>query len=226
MPFAGFTPDSLQFLADLAEHNDRAWFAENRERYERELLERQKEFVAALGTAFAELDPRVQAIPAVNGSIFRINRDIRFSRDKSPYKTHADLWLWAGVDRKGSPGYYLRMVPQAVMIGSGAHWLSDSQIEGYRTAVADEVRGGELGRIIDGLEAEGFELAEPSRKTVPKGFSADHPRAELLKLTEIHVIRTYSPPAEIFGPEFVDWCMARFAQVKPLVDWLAEHIGS
>jgi uncharacterized protein (TIGR02453 family) len=227
MAFTGFSADTLGFLADLAEHNDRAWFAENRGRYDSSLLEPQREFVDAIGSAFAEVDPRVRAVPSVDRSIYRINRDIRFSKNKSPYKAYADLWFWVGDDRKYSAGYFLRMQPGEVWIGGGMHQLTDAQLAAFRSAVIDGVRGAALERILSGLTAEGFEVGESTLKRVPSGFSAQAPRAELLRYTWIHAIRKVSPPPPEFESEqFVAWCMDRFGQVKPLVDWLAETAGS
>ena len=225
MAFTGFGPGALGFLGDLAEHNDRAWFAENRDRYERDLLGPQRDFVDAIGAAFAARDERVQAVPAIDRSIYRINRDIRFSRDKSPYKTYADVWFWVGSDRKFSPGYFVRMVPGSVMIGGGAHQMTDEQLRCYRVAVVDGLHGQWLEHIVDDLSAEGFRVGEATLKRVPSGFPAQHPRADLLKFTMVHAIQEVAPPAEMAGPEFVDWCMERFSAVKPLVDWLAEQLG-
>jgi uncharacterized protein (TIGR02453 family) len=226
MSFEGFTPDSLAFLAELAGHNDRAWFAENRDRYEREVLSRERDFVDAVGSAFGAIDQRVNAEPAVNRSIYRINRDIRFSHNKSPYKTHADMWFWIGEDRKSAPGYFLRLAPGGVMIGGGAHQLTPEQLKRYRSGVVDGLHGQWLDHILEDLRAEGFEISEPSRKTVPKGFSAQQARAELLKHTDLHAIRGFvPPPAEFTSPAFVEWSMEQFATVKPLVDWLAEQLG-
>ena len=227
MSFTGFTPDSLAFLGDLAQHNDRTWFAENRERYDRELLAKERDFIDAVGAAFVAMDQRVQAVPAIDRSIFRINRDTRFSRDKSPFKTYADMWFWIGDDRKTAPGYFLRLGPGGVAIGGGAHRLTPEQIARFRSAVDDGLHGQWLEHVLDDLRSQGFEISEATRKTVPKGFSAQHPRAELLMHTDyLHAIKTFSPPpAEITTPQFVDWSVAQFAQVKPLVDWLVEHLS-
>jgi uncharacterized protein (TIGR02453 family) len=226
MSFTGFTEGSLGFLAELSQHNDRAWFAENRERYERDLLGRQRDFVDAIGTAFAGKDQRVQAVPAVDRSIFRINRDTRFARDKSPYKTHADMIFWIGADRKAAPAYWLRLAPASISIGAGTFSLTDEQLARYREAVVDGLHGQWLGHIVEDLAAQRYQISEPDRKTVPRGFDAQHPRADLLKHTQIHAVRTYTPPPEqLYGPEFVEWTMEHFAQVKPLVDWLADNLG-
>jgi uncharacterized protein (TIGR02453 family) len=226
MMFAGFPLGAQQFLAELAENNDRAWFAENRERYESDLLDPEKDFVDAVGGKFAQLDQRVQAVPAVNRSIFRINRDVRFTPDKSPYKTHSDLWFWVGDDRKFASGYFVRILPDAVWIGGGQYQMGPDQLRRYRTAVTDGVRGRWLESVLGDLAAAGYEMGEPSLKRVPKGFSAQQGRADLLRFTEIHVITKVSPPpAEMQSAAFVEWCMERFSVVKPLVDWLTEELA-
>jgi len=224
MAFAGFSPDTLRFLAELAQHNDRAWFAENRERYEREVLGREREFVSAVGSAFEGIDPRVQAVPSVNRSIFRINRDIRFAHDKSPYKTHADLFFWVGDNRKNDPGYYLHLAPDEFWVGCGQHSMTPEQLARLQAAIVAP-SGREFERMLRELEADGFEVGEQGLARVPVGFSADAPRADLLRMTVVHAIRHALPPAEFTTPEFVDWCMERFLKTKPLVDWLAEHVG-
>lgn len=226
MAFEGFSAGTLGFLADLAQHNDRAWFAENRARYDSELLERQRAFVDAAGVAFSQIDPRVRCVPSVDRSIFRINRDTRFSRDKSPYKDHSDLWFWIGDDRKSSPGYFMRIVPEGVWVGGGSHRLQPSQLARMRSAIVASASGGKLEGILGGLKAVGHEIGESTLARGPAGFSADAPRAELLRYTVMHAITKTEPvPPEFYGPEFVDWCMERFLTVRPLIDWLVDNVG-
>jgi uncharacterized protein (TIGR02453 family) len=224
--FEGFSAGTLAFLDDLARNNDRAWFAENRARYDLELLERQRAFVSAVGAAFSQVDPRVQCVPSVDRSIFRINRDTRFSRDKSPYKTHSDLWFWIGDDRKSSPGYFMRIVPEGVWVGGGAHSLQPPQLARMRAAIVASASGGKLESILGGLTAVGYEVGESTLVRAPSGFSADAPRVELLRYTMMHAIRKTEPvPQEFYSEAFVDWCMEGFAGVRPLVDWLVDNVG-
>jgi len=224
--FQGFSEGTLAFLADLAEHNDRAWFAENRSRYDSELLDRQRAFVNAVGAAFAQVDPRVQCVPAIDRSIFRINRDTRFSRDKSPYKTHSDLWFWIGNDRRSAPGYFVRIVPEGIWVGCGAHRLEPEQLARLRTAIAAAASGSELETLLTSLAADGYTIGEATLKRVPAGFSADSPRADLLRYTMVHAIEEVAPvPSEFKSAEFVPWCMERFERCKPLVDWLVDNVG-
>ena len=226
MEFAGFGPGTTAFLADLATHQDRIWFAENRARYDRELLDKQRAFVDAVGAAFASVDSRVQAVPAVDRSIFRIFRDTRFSRDKSPYKTYADVWFWIGADRKTAPGYFLRIVPGGVWAGGGAHSLTPEQLARLRSAIVAPASGAALEHVLGELGSRGYEVGEATLARVPAGFSADSPRAELLRYTVMHAIKKVSPPPPEFDSEaFVGWSMERFAAVRPLVDWLVETLG-
>ncbi|NTU71419.1 MAG: DUF2461 domain-containing protein [Coriobacteriia bacterium] len=226
MTFDGFSAGTLSFLRELAANNEREWFTENRARFDGELLDRQKAFVDAVGVAFAAVDPRVQCVPAVNRSIFRINRDTRFARDKSPYKTYSDMWFWIGPDRKGAAGYFVRIVPEGIWVGGGAHWLAPEHLARLRAAIIAPATGEELAAMLDGLTAEGYELGDKTLARVPAGFSAESPRAELLKYTAVHAIEKTEPvPPEFAGPEFVDWCMERFLRTKPLVDWLADAIA-
>ena len=226
MEFQGFSKDTLVFLGDLSAHNDRAWFAENRARYDGVLLERQKAFVTAMGEAFEGVDGRVRCVPAVNQSIFRINRDIRFSKDKSPYKTYSDLWFWIGDDRKSAPGYFMRIEPEGVWVGCGAHRLEPEQIARLRAAIVAPATGIELESLLGSLTDDGYEIGEATIKRVPAGFSADSPRADLLRFTVVHAIEKVSPaPAEFESEALVAWCMERFVRCKPLVDWLVDNLG-
>lgn len=227
MAFDGFTKDTLAFLGDLAEHNDREWFAENKSRYEAEVLEREKAFVTAMGDELASLAPisggAIHAEPRVGGSIFRINRDTRFSRDKSPYKTHADLWFWVGDDRKTAQGYFVRIVAHGVWLGGGVHMLAPEQLARMRAAIDAEDSGAAIQEVVDRLRTEGNYVGDEAYKRVPRGFAADHPRAELLRFGSLHAMQQDLPvPAEFYTDRFASWCAERFVPYAPLVQWLSD----
>ncbi len=179
-----------------------------------------------MGEAFEGVDPRVRCEPAVNRSIFRINRDTRFSRDKSPYKTHADMWFWIGEDRKQSAGYFVRIVPRRVWVGGGRHFMTPEVLGALRTAIVAEKTGGELAeRSWPASRRTGTRLAIRRSRECPAGSAADHPRADLLRFTVLHAIEQTSPPPPEFTSEaFVDWCMERFLRTRPLVEWLSVNL--
>lgn len=144
--FAGFPPEGLAFLDGLGRDNTKAYFDAHRATYESALLAPAKAFVVALGEELrARVTPAIRAEPRVNGSILRINRDTRFSADKTPYKDHLDIWLWEGEGpSRERPGYFVRLRPATVTVGVGMHRFDRPVLEAYREAVGAERTGREL----------------------------------------------------------------------------------
>ena len=224
MAFVGFPRQALDFLAALAEHNDRAWFEEHRDEYEQGLLEPARDLVVALGE---ELDRRgisVHAEPRVNGSIFRINRDTRFSKDKRPYKTHLDLWLWQGEGpSRLCAGYFFRLTPQELVLGAGRHHFEPPLLARYRDAIADPERGGALGQAVERVEAAGYEVGGRRYKRLPAGYEADGRRAELLLHDGLFAFAQLEPvPREAHTADLPAFCAARFAELEPVQDWVVD----
>ena len=142
--FGGFRPELLEFLRELRGNNSREWFTAHRGEYETLLLEPAREFVVAMADWLPKLGSDIHAEPKVHGSILAINRDTRFSADKTPYKTHLDLWFWQGSGpglNRERPGYFFRLTPESLILGAGMHALSESALERYRRAVLDDERG-------------------------------------------------------------------------------------
>jgi uncharacterized protein (TIGR02453 family) len=216
-----FEPALLRFLADLRANNEREWFQAHRDEYEELLLEPARDFVVALGEELRPTVPEVSADPRVNGSIFRIARDTRFSKDKRPYKDHLDLWLWVG-ERKRGPGFWFRLTPDELLLGGGMHHFDPPQLERYRTAVADDVRGGALRNEVERLRAAGYEIGGQRYKRAPRGFEAPEDRAELLLHEGVFGwVQLSPPPKEVFSERFPRFCAERYRPLAPLVEWLA-----
>jgi uncharacterized protein (TIGR02453 family) len=223
MAFDGFQPAALRFLRELAEHNDREWFEAHRAEYESLLLEPARDFVEAMGPALATLRDDLNADPRVNGSIFRINRDTRFSRDKRPYKAHLDLWFWQGEGpSRARPGFGLRLTPERLGLGIGKHHFEPELLARYREAVVDPRRGADLEAAVGRAEAAGYELGTPRYKRVPAGFDSTHPRADLLRRDGLFAGVELGHPPELHSSALPGFCAVRFADAAPLVDWLAD----
>lgn len=219
--FAGFGPETFAFLRDLTEHNERGWFLENRTRYEAHYLGPALSFIEAIGPRLAsELPGDVRFDPKVNGSLFRINRDVRFSKDKTPYKSHIDMWFWTG-DKKGweTPGYFMRLLPGQWAIGGGIHHLSKEGLQSYRDAVVDDRTGKALEEAVARVDAT-YDLGFPSRKAVPRGYDAAHPRSRYLLYEGLAAVLEGPVPASAATASFVDECLAHFAAVSPINQWL------
>ena len=117
--FTGFPEETIGFLAGLRDNNSKSWFEAHRSDYDQYWMAVAKDFVVAAGEALLELDPNIEAQPKVNGSIFRINRDTRFSKEKTPYKDHLDFWFWQGQRKGAVSGYFMRVSPTSIGIGVG-----------------------------------------------------------------------------------------------------------
>jgi uncharacterized protein (TIGR02453 family) len=223
--FAGFRPELIEFLKHLGANNTREWFQQHRLEYEHFLLEPAREFVLAMGERFSQLDAAIHAEPRVHGSIFAINRDTRFSTDKTPYKTYLDLWFWQGDGpSRERPGYFLRLMPECLVLGAGMHAFSPAVLERYRQAVVDPARGAGLEAAAEALrQYPGVELdGGRTYKRVPPGLPADHPRAEWLRHSSLFAACEQPVPDRLFSDQFPSLCFEQFERLAPLQRWLVD----
>ena len=220
--FRGFTSDTVKFLKGLSRNNSKTWFEAHRGDYDAHYIEPAKAFVTAIGPGLTKISPKINAEPRVNGSIFRINRDTRFSKDKTPYKDHLDLWFWSG-DKKGwdTPGFFLRITPKRLILGAGMHRFETPQLDKFRAAVVDAKQGGAVGTLVSKLGKAGYALGDPKYKKVPRGFDADHPRAALLRHGGLAATWDGAHPKSLGSAAFVNTCLDHFKALQPLNQWLA-----
>jgi uncharacterized protein (TIGR02453 family) len=225
MSFPGFPKETLAFLQGVAAHNEKAWFEANRPLYEAGYVEPARAFVTELGPRLKEIAPGVQFEPKINGSLSRINRDIRFSKDKRPYKEHLDLWFWLG-EKKGwdMPGFWFRLTPTAVYLGSGMHGFDREMLEGFRNSVIHPRSGKALVAVADGLRAKGYEMGGKYRKLMPRGYETDPDRAEYLLYEGLYA-STEMTPAAASKKDFADKVFAHFAATWPIAKWLVDEVA-
>jgi uncharacterized protein (TIGR02453 family) len=218
-----FPPATLDFLADLRANNERAWFDAHRSRYEQEFVAPAKAFVTAAAPLLERLAPGITAEPRVLGSIFRINRDTRFSPDKRPYKDHLDLWFWHGARATAVSGLFLRLTPDELAVGAGAHDLQKDHLRRYREAVADPAGGVALAGIVAELDRAGVGIAGRSMTRPPAGFTAV-PEAAPLLLHRALFTAVPEPSAlattDALAPHLERW----WGLLAPLHLWLVEHV--
>jgi uncharacterized protein (TIGR02453 family) len=225
MTFTGFPKETFAFLSGLERNNTKAWFEVHREDYEAYHLAPAKAFVEAIGPGLRKISKTVHAEPKVNGSIFRINRDIRFSKDKRPYKTTLDLWFWEGEARGWeAPGFYVRLTPTRFIAGAGLHQFNPAQLKAWRAALDDDKASTALKKVLDGVGD--LQLGEATRKRLPKGVPADHPRAPLFLHEGLALMQEGPLPKSVSTPKFVDDVLAVFARAAPVNGWIAKHILS
>ena len=218
-----FPPGTVDFLAELREHNTAEWFDANRSRYQRDVVAPAKELVTALRPALDRLAPGIRAEPRVLGSIFRINRDTRFSPDKRPYKDHLDFWFWHGERAAAVSGLFLRLSPDGLAVGAGAHDLQKETLRRYRTAVCDPSAGAALVDITRTLEDVGSPVLGRSMTRPPTGFDASPDAAPLLLHRALFAARL-EPPERATQPDLVARLAELWAPLAPLHLWLVRHV--
>jgi uncharacterized protein (TIGR02453 family) len=214
--FTGFTAETLGFLRDLKANNERDWFQANKKAYEAAVKKPSQAFADIMA---GELEGLTD-VPH-KPKLFRINRDIRFSRDKTPYNTHIHI-LWSPADGgQGAPAWMFGLSTEYCTIGCGVFEFPREKLETYRKTIAGSA-GDDLGKMIDGLKESGYRMSDPALKRVPAGFPDDHPYVELALHKGIAIWRDLEAPEAATRPEIAARCMAHFTELMPLWRFLKE----
>ncbi len=208
--FQGIPLDALDFYEDLEADNSRTWWQANAQRYATSVRGPMEALVDALEDEFGA------------AKLFRPHRDVRFSADKSPYKEHQG----ALTSQVAGMGFYVQVAPAGLMTGGGFYPTGTDQVPRFRAAVDAPRSGQELQGIVDGLVGQGFEIGGDRVATRPRGVAADHPRLELLRHKVLFASRLHGSPDWLTTPAAVDRVREDWRAVRPLVDWLTEHVGA
>ncbi|HKH16791.1 MAG TPA: DUF2461 domain-containing protein [Solirubrobacteraceae bacterium] len=215
-----FGPELFGFLAELKDHNDRDWFAANKGRYEADLLEPALAFIEDFEPHLQAISPHLRAdARRVGGSMFRIYRDTRFSKDKSPYKTMAGIYFRHERSKEvRAPGFYLHLAPREVFAGGGI-WHPDTKTaNAIREAIAADPEGWRAA-------TSGIELGQgDALKRVPQGFDKEHPLADDLKRRDFAAIERLSED-EATAPRFLERYADACRSMAPLMRFLCGAVG-
>jgi uncharacterized protein (TIGR02453 family) len=205
--FAGFPVAALDFYDDLEVDNTRAYWEKHKDVYTESVKAPMAALCAALAPEFGE------------AKVFRPYRDVRFAKDKTPYKTHQGAFVPAGP----ATGWYVEVSARGVRTGAGFYEASSPRLAAIRAAIDDERRGQELERLLAALEADGWEVAGERLKTTPRGYSADHPRIGLLRHKSLAVGRSHGFEPVVHTPELLDVVRNDWRALRPFVEWVARN---
>jgi uncharacterized protein (TIGR02453 family) len=208
--FAGWPKPALQFFHGLKKDNSKTYFEAHRQVYEEQVRQPMEALVAELER---DLGPDLEI------KIFRLNRDLRFSPDKRPYKEHLGAYL-----SSGATGLYLQVSNDGLYLAIGSHELAPDQLTRFRDAVAGK-DGEKLARIVAALIKDGYQVTEPSLKRIPSGYPADHPRGELLRCKGLMASRSWKPGPWLQTVEAKDRVRQAIKDSKPLTGWLDAQVG-
>jgi uncharacterized protein (TIGR02453 family) len=207
--FGGFPVAALDFYDDLEMDNTKSFWTAHKDVYETAVKAPMTALVTALEPEFGK------------AKVFRPFRDVRFAKDKTPYKTHQGAFVPVGP----STGWYVQIGAPGVRVGVGYYEAGSARLAAIRDAIADERRGKELQGIIDGLQADGWDLSGERLKTSPRGYDVDHPRIELLRHKSLTVGRSYGFDPVIHTAGLLDRVRDDWRAARPLVEWLSAHAG-
>ncbi|AEA25068.1 DUF2461 domain-containing protein [Pseudonocardia benzenivorans] len=205
MTFEGFGEGAVEFYDGLLADNSKAYWTDQRAVYESDVREPMLALLAALEPEFGG-----------PGKVFRPYRDVRFSADKTPYKTHCGGY---------TPPYYVQLSADGLMVAAGYYRMESDQVARYRTAVDDERRGADLIARLDAGRAAGLEVGGQTLTRAPRGVAPDHPRIDLLRHKSLHLWRTFPPDDVLHEPACLDRVADVWRAARPLAEWLADHVG-
>jgi uncharacterized protein (TIGR02453 family) len=211
MRFRGWPPDALRWFEGLAANNTREWFQAHKATYDDCVREPFEALLEQVAPDFGE------------GKVFRPHRDVRFSPDKSPYKTYAA----AVIERPAGGAWYVALNVNGLMAAAGYYHLARDQLQRYREAVADDRSGPELDTILRDLDRAELDIgSEDMLATAPRGYPRDHPRVELLRHRGMHVWRQFPPRKWLSTPAAASRVTGVWTTSRPLVEWLDRHVGA
>ena len=226
-----FGTEALDFLRGLARHNAKPWFEAHRADYEQHVKQPLADLVQEMDLRLAGFAPEIVGDP--KRSMFRLNRDIRFSRDKSPYKTHVACWFFHGggsskVGREahgGGAGFYFHLQPGASFVGGGCWMPPRPALHRFRVAIAADPRKFERVVLAPSLRRRFGDLSEEETlKRVPRGYDADHPAARWLRHQSFTAGRSLTD-AQVTGARLTAILEDDYVTLLPLVRWLNETLG-
>ena len=207
--FDGFPERALIFYEGLEADNSKPYWTDNKAVYEACVR-------APLTALLCELEQEFGP-----GKIFRPYRDVRFAKDKTPYKTNAAATVGDG---RGA-GFYLSLSAHGLFVGAGYYHMAPDQVARLRRAVADDVRGPELERLLAAVRTAGFAVHGERLSRPPKGYPADHPRIELLKHKSLTAHRDWPPEDWLHRREALTRVRRAWRSLVPLSEWLATSVG-
>lgn len=214
MRFDGFGAGVVEFFEGLEADNSKAYWSDHLALY-------QDHVRRPMEALLAELEPEFG--PGFGtGKVFRPYRDVRFGRDKSPYKTHCGAVIEPG---RGSGAYYVEVGAEGMRLAGGSFHTEPDQLARLREALDTELHGERLRRVLDDLVAAGWSIGGDVLATRPKGVPGDHPRLSLLRHRTLFVSRRWQPDDVLHEPACVRRVRDSWIQLRALNEWCADHVG-
>ncbi len=223
MKFSGFKKEGIRFLEDLKNNNSKEWFELHKYIWQKNILEPNIAFVQDMGETLQILVPTINALPKVGGSLFRIYRDIRFSKDKTPMKSKIGLLFWQGKShRMQSSSFYMHYDEHEYFISAGIRAFKPPLLKTYREYIQNEENRRKLHFILQDLISKGYSLPTPKYKRVPKDFDKDDDFIYLTLYGAMFAYKIFKMDELFFSVEFLDFAFDIYTDLKDLQQWVYE----
>ncbi|MBO0840129.1 MAG: DUF2461 domain-containing protein [Sciscionella sp.] len=216
MAFNGFGEHAVDFYDGLLADNSRAYWDDHKAIYTEQIAGPMRELLDELLPTFAA------DIPGASAKVFRPYRDLRFAKDKTPYKTHCGGVIEAG---RGGGAYYVQLSADGLLVGGGCYHFEPDQLARYRAAVDNQHSGEALATLVKSLTRKGFQLRGEVLKTRPNGVSAEHPRLELLRHRSLYFSASWPPDDGLHDREALRRVRDAWRALRVFNSWAADHVG-
>jgi len=223
MVFNGFKHEALTFLEEIKENNNKIWFEDNRHRWKEYILEPNIAYIEEMGEHLIALVPTIKAQPKVSGSLFKIYRDVRFSKDKSPIKTKIGLLFWQGnTHRMQSASFYMHFTSSEVLLATGIRSFKTPLLKTYREYIKIEKNAKALHEILETLKEKNIKICPSFYKRYPRGFKKEDKYAYLSLFNCLFAFKTHKPNKTFLSKKIINNNYSFYEQCLPLHQWLYE----
>ena len=217
-----FTKEMISFYETLARNNNKEWFAENRHIYDKQIIPAAKEYITDMGEKWNSIVADIQYAPKIDGSIFRIHKDVRINKGKPPFKTHLGIIFWHGASRLENPCFYLHIEPPFYYTGVGIARFSPEILTSYRLMVNSKKYQDTLINIKNTVQANYFNILGDKLKNVPKGIEpVNDTAAEFLKYKSIYINDEMPVNKDFYSEDFFPCTFDIFSKMKDFFIFLA-----
>ncbi len=207
--FEGFPPEALRFFEQLTADNTKSFWTEHKALYDQSVRAPMVALTDELARTYGPF------------TIFRPNRDVRFSKDKTPYKTN----IAASAETEGGASVYVSFSAEGLYAGTGYYSFAKDQLERYRHAVAADGTGSALEKLVAAARKKGYDVHGQHLKVAPRGYPKDHPRVELLRHTGLYVGTSFGTEPWLHTKQVVTKVKASLKAAAPLAEWIDAHVG-
>jgi uncharacterized protein (TIGR02453 family) len=221
MKFNGFKQEALAFLEEIKQNNTKEWFENNRHRWEEHILLPNKAYVEEMGEHLIALAPMIRAEPKASGSLFRIYRDTRFSKDKTPIKIKIGVIFWQGSGhRMSSACFYMQYKTDEIFLGTGLRVFKTPLLKKYREYIKVEKNAKALHDILQRLKQKNIKMNDPHYKRVPVGFDKESPYAYLSLYAGLFAYKTFKPNKTFHSAKIISYNFKFYDETLDLFNWI------